>query len=410
MILNFYLITYSGLFFSYSKKIMLAVENYSPPDGEIQPKVIVYDVEYDSSYILNLQLRFIKNLKGISQISSNNKLYLCGASEDNNMGGSFLLCFDPMRCTTTPLVNSIYHHYYPTLSVFNETNLVALSGKNSTKCEIFNTETNKWKYLPDLPECRYGSSAYVDEENEYLYLFGGYDSNKINVLELNENEQIIRDSNNIKELDSYRNSILNTYKELKMNNTNETEYKETSESNNRNNNKQSKIQSLTNHQKLTIYRIYLGSCLSWEPIQINISSTSSELLNKNFSILMRSRNSFFIFGGRTLELKEEEYSNDYDNKNKNNYTELIKETNDGRVERSEKKTYYEKPSNEVIELNLEETSFRSKLHLPKPLSFFKCRDSVNLNKGVFFCLEDDMKAIKLEINGFKLLESQLFNK
>lgn len=341
---------------------MLAVENYSLPDNNDRPKVIVYDVEYDNSYSLNLQLRFLKSLDGITQINFNNKLFLCGASEEDNLGGSYLICFDPVKATTIPMINSIYHHYYPTICAFHSTNILVVGGKNSVKCELFNTETSKWKYLPDLPSVRYGCTGFVDVDNEYVYLFGGYNPSKFDLITKSSN------------LDT---SVLTTDSNFKGKVSN---LREKSDSNTKNIRKNTNETHLNDDQRLTVLRIGLHSCICWEEVHI---SNSGDVLNKNFSVIINSSNSLIIFGGKTILSNESE---DPNLKNK----------------------FIEVSSEDAIELNLEDLQFKSKLKLPRPMSFRSCRDAVNLNRGTFFLLDDEMRAIKLETNGFRLLESHLF--
>jgi hypothetical protein len=91
--------------------------------------------------------------------------------------------------STTFLINSKSYHYGPTLVTAKGESILVIGGQNTKTCEIYSTNTNKWKNLPDLPEYRFKASAITDDATETVYLFGGYNlDTKVNccsVLRLN---------------------------------------------------------------------------------------------------------------------------------------------------------------------------------------------------------------------------------
>jgi len=161
-------------------------------------KIIIYDVEDNSGSQISVNFRIMKNLDGFSQIIMNNCLYLCGANLGDNSSGSYLFKFDPNNRqwnNTTVLISSINYHHYPTLITHNDEFLIVIGGIGSTSTEVYNTNTNKWKGLADLPEERYRCSGMVEEITDFVYLFGGYnsktDTNAMSVLRMNLKQSLI---------------------------------------------------------------------------------------------------------------------------------------------------------------------------------------------------------------------------
>lgn len=72
-------------------------------------------------------------------------------------------------------VNSCFSHVLPSLCLFKKDILIVIGGKSSKKCEYYSITNKKWKSLPELPEYRFGCSAYSDNATNIVYLFGGYD-------------------------------------------------------------------------------------------------------------------------------------------------------------------------------------------------------------------------------------------
>ncbi len=162
-------------------------------DSPLEEKnlICLYDVEYRQSFDLDLNFFLIKDLDGLGQINFNNNLYLCGSTKNSVNTGSYLLRYDSKKANnqTSLLINSIHNHYFPTIIGFKYDYLFVIGGEENIKCECYNLKINKWKSMPDLPEERYKSNAVYDDDNEMIYLFGGYDSftrmNRDSILKLN---------------------------------------------------------------------------------------------------------------------------------------------------------------------------------------------------------------------------------
>lgn len=372
---------------------MFTTENISENESVLTPKLILYDVEYDLSFTIKVNLRIVNSLKGLSQIAIENKIYLCGIPTKDYLGGSILISLDITKNSGfVHLINSTYNHFYPSLANFHESNLAVIGGYNTVKCEVFNFETSKWRSIPDLPSIKYGCSSMVDVYNDYLYIIGGYNTEECQVL----NEEAVRSSIKercIKIEEMNKNDNLNENENyIKQNSINvhkrESEKMFDDVYKIANQKKKNNSLKLSKNQILSIFRMNLNSMLSWEEITLN---TNEKLINKSFSMAFHSKNSIYIMGGKFL----------------NNVTYSSKEINSNYENDT---TFFEEKSSEVIELNLDNLSFVSKMVLPRKMSFQNCRDCVNFNKGTFFFLEDDMHAIKFEVNGFRIIESHLFKK
>jgi len=171
----------------YSKKFIQAINK----DKKIH--IQVYDIEYEREFTYEQNFRIITQLDGFSQLSTNNCLYLCGNSvfdEDmvNSHEGSYLFKLDFTKNTYNNggnlsfLINSFHYHYNPSMIKYGEY-IVVVGGKSSVKCEVFNTNNEKWKPLPDLPHERLGCSLYSDENVDSLFLFGGFCSKQNKYME-----------------------------------------------------------------------------------------------------------------------------------------------------------------------------------------------------------------------------------
>ena len=117
-------------------------------------------------YTRSAQLRFIQNLEGISQLSTEKSLYLCGSNKpslhSSQTTGSYLFRYDLENNFKQPsvLVNSAYVHYNPMMVLVNNDILVVIGGKN----QIFD--------LALYPESRLSLMSQVDiirsAENQLL--------------------------------------------------------------------------------------------------------------------------------------------------------------------------------------------------------------------------------------------------
>lgn len=139
----------------------------------------IFDIYQGIGKELNINLRVTK-FDGLSQIIIENKLYLVGSGlkkfEANNFLSSHLIKID-FNDDSMPyikiLTSSEYPHYLPSLTKFKNEEIFVIGGKDNLTCEVFSLKSNKWKKLKNLPSERYGCSVVCDENNKFLYLFGG---------------------------------------------------------------------------------------------------------------------------------------------------------------------------------------------------------------------------------------------
>ena len=149
-------------------------------------KIKIYDLEQKKLYIKSAPLRFINNLEGITQYSTENCLYLCGsnkiASNSSETTGSYLFRYDLEDNFKQPsvLVNSAYVHYNPMIVLINDDILVVIGGKEQIFCEKYSISSNNWRKIPILPEERYKGCLLVHQKESNLYLFGGMTDGKFN--------------------------------------------------------------------------------------------------------------------------------------------------------------------------------------------------------------------------------------
>ena len=155
-------------------------------------RVRIFDVEEEKCFEQKILLRIITSLEGISQINMNNCLYLCGSNDEaSNSVGSYLLKIDISISPLQPiiLINSIFSHNFPSLINYLNDYLIVVGGKNQIQCECYQLSNTKWKQLPTLPDDRYKATLFCDEQNDNIYLFGGYNSsgkcNSKSILRLN---------------------------------------------------------------------------------------------------------------------------------------------------------------------------------------------------------------------------------
>ena len=149
-------------------------------------KIKVYDLDQKKLYTRSAPLRFISNLEGISQYSTDKSLYLCGSNKpslhSSQTTGSYLFRYDLDNNFKQPafLVNSAYVHYNPMMVLVNNDILVVIGGKNQIFCEKYSISLNNWRKIPILPEERYKGSLLVNQKDSNLYLFGGTTDGKYN--------------------------------------------------------------------------------------------------------------------------------------------------------------------------------------------------------------------------------------
>jgi len=136
-------------------------------------KLKIFDVEENRLFIRKISLRIIQSLKGMSQISNSDSLFLCGSNTKNS--SCFLIYFilHEIDIETKILVNSAYPHYKPILFLVKSDILVVIGGKSQVLCEKYSISLKQWRDMPILPEERYQGNIILNEHNSHLYLFGG---------------------------------------------------------------------------------------------------------------------------------------------------------------------------------------------------------------------------------------------
>lgn len=136
-------------------------------------KLKIFDIEENRLFIRNISLRIIHSLKGMSQLSNSNTLFLCGSNKKNS--NCFLIYFTVQTndIKTKILVNPAYPHYKPILFLIKNDILVVIGGKSQVLCEKYSISLKQWRDMPILPEERYEGNVILNEKNSHLYLFGG---------------------------------------------------------------------------------------------------------------------------------------------------------------------------------------------------------------------------------------------
>ena len=196
---------------------------------KLMRKIKVYDLEHKKLYIKSAPLRFISNLEGISQYSTQKSLYLCGSNNlsinSSESTGSYLFRYDleDNFKQVSVLVNSTYVHYNPMIALISGDILIVIGGKEQIFCEKYSISLNNWRKIPILPEERYKGCLLVHQKESNLYLFGGMTNGKFNtsILYLNfrsiggwdrillkENDYLLKRNNFIAfQLDKDKNNI-----------------------------------------------------------------------------------------------------------------------------------------------------------------------------------------------------------
>ena len=153
---------------------------------KLMRKIKVYDLEHKKLYIKTAPLRFISNLEGISQYSTQKSLYLCGSNNlsinSSESTGSYLFRYDleDNFKQVSVLVNSTYVHYNPMIALISGDILIVIGGKEQIFCEKYSISLNNWRKIPILPEERYKGCLLVHQKESNLYLFGGMTNGKFN--------------------------------------------------------------------------------------------------------------------------------------------------------------------------------------------------------------------------------------
>ena len=175
----------------FSKKIFYLAESIQR-NGKCKMKI--FDLEKKRLYTQPTQLRIINSLEGMSQLSDNKSLYLCGsincnAGKSSSSTGSYFFRYDITDKFSKPtcLVNSAYTHYEPLMIIIENNILLVIGGKNQVFCEKYSITLANWRKVSLLPEERYKGSLLLNYKDSNLYLFGGTTNGIFNnsILKLN---------------------------------------------------------------------------------------------------------------------------------------------------------------------------------------------------------------------------------
>ena len=105
-------------------------------------KLKIFDLEENRLFIRSIPLRIIPSLKGLSQISSLNSLFLCGSNNYNSSCFLININIYPTDIKSKILVNSAYSHYNPILFLLQEDILIVIGGKKQIFCEKYSINLN----------------------------------------------------------------------------------------------------------------------------------------------------------------------------------------------------------------------------------------------------------------------------
>ena len=71
------------------------------------------------------------------------------------------------------MINAQHSHVYPSMIHVPNNSILVIGGKRQEKCEQFDINNSKWKYLPELPEERYHCSLIMDTKKKYVFYSEG---------------------------------------------------------------------------------------------------------------------------------------------------------------------------------------------------------------------------------------------
>ena len=174
----------------------------------------------ENFFDIKLIFPIIKTIEGMSELSTNNKFFLCGISPKQKNEGSFLFQVNldsknipDDQVNAEMLINSQYPHIYPSLIMDKNEQIICVGGKGQKQCEIYNLNANKWFTLPQLPEERHRCTLCLNGKGTHVYLFGGYNNienyNQIRVLRMNLIQQLIWENLLVK--NTPKNLIINRF-------------------------------------------------------------------------------------------------------------------------------------------------------------------------------------------------------
>ena len=160
----------------------------------------IYDIIEPADYDNYKQIISETNLKNIIIYNTLEKLFILIGKESN-----YLFSYDNNNMSLNKLIQFKYNHNLGGI-IYNENinSIIAISGKNCNKCEIFNLKKKKLSLLPDDKYYR-GESIYMLYNNILFCMFGfDYKENKfineIDCINFNDdNDDENNDNNNKKE-------------------------------------------------------------------------------------------------------------------------------------------------------------------------------------------------------------------
>ena len=140
-------------------------------------KIIIFSLNNqtfkEKNYIDNSSFKTnLTNEADITQLNLNNKLYILSGKKYNK-----LYFYDYVSNGIYFITNTLYSHYYGTMTYVPKNNSIYfIGGNNQTKCERFSLDENKIKALPQLNEERqeFASMYY----NDHIYVFFGFSPKK----------------------------------------------------------------------------------------------------------------------------------------------------------------------------------------------------------------------------------------
>ena len=139
-----------------------------------------YEIIEPADYDNYKQIISETNIKNIIIYNTLDKLFILIGKESN-----YLFCYDNNNMSLNKLIKFEYNHNLGGL-IYNENinSIIAISGKNCNKCEIFNLKKKKLSLLPDDKYYR-GESIFMLYNNILFCMFGfDYKENKfINEIE-----------------------------------------------------------------------------------------------------------------------------------------------------------------------------------------------------------------------------------
>lgn len=177
--------------FKSNKEIQVTNLNDISDINILSKTICIFDIEYERAVEIETNSTFFNNFQGFSQLNFINSLYFCGACSSDKTNGSYFLKYEPNKPTknVTFLINSIQHHFFPSMIGFKNEQIFVIGGLHTKSAEYYNLRTHRWRNLPDIDQERFNCMGLADENNDMIYIFGGYNyelnTNNSTILRLN---------------------------------------------------------------------------------------------------------------------------------------------------------------------------------------------------------------------------------